>query len=65
MVFLMGLESERDFGIIILLFSIAPLSGVQLENRDVNNGGSSSHQNELILRDNSGHSNNPRDSNNM
>jgi hypothetical protein len=28
-------ESERDFGAIILLFSVAPLSGVQLKNNGV------------------------------
>jgi hypothetical protein len=28
-------ESEQDFGIIILLFSVAPLSGMQLENSGV------------------------------
>jgi hypothetical protein len=28
-------ECERDFGVITLLFSVAPLSGVQLENNGV------------------------------
>jgi hypothetical protein len=31
----MSHESERDFGVITLLFSVAPLSGVQLENDGV------------------------------
>jgi hypothetical protein len=31
----MNHESERDFGAIILLFSVAPLLGVQLENNGV------------------------------
>jgi hypothetical protein len=35
MVFVMRHESERDFDIITLLFSVAPLSGVQLENSGV------------------------------
>jgi hypothetical protein len=35
MVFVMSHESERDFGVITLLFSVAPLSGVQLENSRV------------------------------
>jgi hypothetical protein len=35
MVFVMSHESERDFGAITLLFSVAPLSGVQLENSGV------------------------------
>jgi hypothetical protein len=34
-VFVVSHESERDFGVIILLFSVAPLSGVQLENNGV------------------------------
>jgi hypothetical protein len=34
-VFMTSHESERDFGIITLLFSVAPLSGVQLENSGV------------------------------
>jgi hypothetical protein len=34
-VFVMSHESERDFGAITLLFSVAPLSSVQLENRRV------------------------------
>jgi hypothetical protein len=32
MVFVMTHESEQDFGDITLLFSVAPLSGMQLEN---------------------------------
>jgi hypothetical protein len=32
MVFVTSHECERDFGVITLLFSVAPLSGVQLEN---------------------------------
>jgi hypothetical protein len=32
MVFAMSHECERDFGGITLLFSVAPLSGVQLKN---------------------------------
>jgi hypothetical protein len=35
MVFVMSHESEQDFGIITLLFSVAPLLGVQLENNGV------------------------------
>jgi hypothetical protein len=34
-VFVMSHEFERDFGVITLLFSVAPLSGVQLENSGV------------------------------
>jgi hypothetical protein len=34
-VFVMSHESERDIGAITLLFSVAPLSGVQLENNGV------------------------------
>jgi hypothetical protein len=34
-VFVMSHESERDFDVITLLFSVAPLSGVQLENNGV------------------------------
>jgi hypothetical protein len=34
-VFVTSHESERDFGIITLLFSVAPLSGMQLENNGV------------------------------
>jgi hypothetical protein len=34
-VFVMSHESERDFSVITLLFSIAPLSGMQLENSRV------------------------------
>jgi hypothetical protein len=34
-VFVMSHDSERDFGAIILLFSVAPLLGVQLENNGV------------------------------
>jgi hypothetical protein len=34
-VFLMSHESERNFGAIPLLFSVAPLSDVQLENSGV------------------------------
>jgi hypothetical protein len=34
-VFVMIHESERDFSGITLLFSIAPLSGVQLENNGI------------------------------
>jgi hypothetical protein len=34
-VFVMSHESERDFDIITLLFSVAQLSGVQLENNRV------------------------------
>jgi hypothetical protein len=34
-VFVMSYESERDFGVITLLFSVAPLLGVQLENSGV------------------------------
>jgi hypothetical protein len=32
MVFVISHESERDFGAITSLFSVAPLSGIQLEN---------------------------------
>jgi hypothetical protein len=32
LVFVMSHKSERDFDTITLLFSVAPLSGVQLEN---------------------------------
>jgi hypothetical protein len=35
MVFVMSHKSERDFGVITLLFSVAPLSDVQLENSGV------------------------------
>jgi hypothetical protein len=35
MVFVMSHESEQDFGVITMLFSVAPLSGVQLENNRV------------------------------
>jgi hypothetical protein len=35
MVFVMSYESERDFGTITSLLSIAPLSDVQLENSGV------------------------------
>jgi hypothetical protein len=35
MVFMMSHESERDFSALTLLFSVAPLSDVQLENRGV------------------------------
>jgi hypothetical protein len=35
MVFVTSHESERDFGVITLLFSVAPLSGVQLKNNGV------------------------------
>jgi hypothetical protein len=34
-VFVMNHEFEQDFGIITLLFSVAPLSGMQLENSGV------------------------------
>jgi hypothetical protein len=34
-VFVMSHESKRDFGVINLLFSVASLSGVQLENNKV------------------------------
>jgi hypothetical protein len=34
-VFVMNHECERDFGGLTLLFSVAPLSGVQLENSGV------------------------------
>jgi hypothetical protein len=34
-VFVMSHEFERDFGVITLLFFIAPLSSVQLENNGV------------------------------
>jgi hypothetical protein len=34
-VFVMSHESKRDFGAITLLFSIAPLSDMQLENNGV------------------------------
>jgi hypothetical protein len=34
-VFVTSHESKRDFGAITLLFSVAPLSGVQLENSEV------------------------------
>jgi low temperature requirement protein LtrA len=34
-VFVMSHECEQDFGVIILLFSVAPLSGVQLENSGI------------------------------
>jgi hypothetical protein len=34
-VFVTSHESERDFVVITLLFSVAPLSGVQLENNRV------------------------------
>jgi hypothetical protein len=34
-VFVMSHESERDFSVITLLFSVAPLSDVQLENNGV------------------------------
>jgi hypothetical protein len=35
MVFVMSHKFERDFGVITLLFSVAPLSGMQLENNRV------------------------------
>jgi hypothetical protein len=35
MIFIMRHEFKRDFGAITLLFSVAPLSGVQLENSGV------------------------------
>jgi hypothetical protein len=35
MVFVMSHESEQDFGVITLLFSVAPLSGVQLEYNEI------------------------------
>jgi hypothetical protein len=34
-VFVMSHVSERDFGVIIMLFSVAQLSGMQLENNRV------------------------------
>jgi hypothetical protein len=34
-IFVTSHESERDFSVITLLFSVAPLSGVQLENSGV------------------------------
>jgi hypothetical protein len=34
-VFVMSHECERDFGVITLLLSVAPLSGIQLENGGV------------------------------
>jgi hypothetical protein len=34
-VFVMSHECERDFSVITLLFSVAPLSGVQLKNSGV------------------------------
>jgi hypothetical protein len=35
MVFVTSYESERDFGVITLLFSVVPLSDVQLKNSGV------------------------------